>query len=453
MMSRLRIAVVGLAAASLGFFGNFGMVLAANEPIDLSEPLRIGPGSIGVDVAADGKTAYAVSEISSRLVRIDATAGSITHNIPVEIGAEKAPGGPRSVIIDDARNRVIVAGQSRPAVLIYDPVSLALVDEIVFPQFFGFSSAALGDDGELYLGMSPVSAGSKRQQGRIIKVDLASGAVLAQSPDVGTSVYSMTVDTTHSRAFFIGNAAKLQMWDMNTDGVRSLPASNGGLDTSSVLSSDSEKLYVSGTDGVRVLEASTLREVDTWATVPNASAVGLVEDQGVAYVVSWRRLHIVDLSSGTLIVATAQPRLTLGYGRYFATNGVLPTVAFVDGTSWVRTGTLQGLPPSAPRKVKARVKGSTAVVTWRPPTFSGEAVPIRYEVTTNAKGVSCTTSKRKCTLRNLKPGRTYKIRVQATSDDYASLPSKQVTVRLKKPSNSAPAVAPAPAEKPSQQPS
>lgn len=77
---------------------------------------------------------------------------------------------------------------------------------------------------------------------------------------------------------------------------------------------------------------------------------------------------------------------------------------------------------AAPRKVRAKVRGSAIRVTWRgiPPRVADGKV--RYTVTASPGGKDCRTRKQVCVFRNLDPGRDYVFQIVASDRKVQSAP-------------------------------
>ncbi len=79
--------------------------------------------------------------------------------------------------------------------------------------------------------------------------------------------------------------------------------------------------------------------------------------------------------------------------------------------------------PSAPRNVSAQVSGTSATVSWSPPTKSGTSSIVKYVVTASPGGASCTTSgATHCVMSGLKADVSYTFSVVAFNRQGASQP-------------------------------
>lgn len=100
--------------------------------------------------------------------------------------------------------------------------------------------------------------------------------------------------------------------------------------------------------------------------------------------------------------------------------------------------------PRAPTRVKARLKGAKAILTWRPPANADAASVTQYVVRSTPRGLSCTARRQTtCTVTGLKPGVPYTFEVRATGGATSgafSKPTPRVTRPLPEVARPAPAV-------------
>lgn len=77
-------------------------------------------------------------------------------------------------------------------------------------------------------------------------------------------------------------------------------------------------------------------------------------------------------------------------------------------------GVLVG-PASKPRNVAAALNGTTATVSWAPPTSNGGGKVLFYVVQSTPSGLTCNATKTSCTLPGLARGRSYVFNVYAVN--------------------------------------
>ena len=77
---------------------------------------------------------------------------------------------------------------------------------------------------------------------------------------------------------------------------------------------------------------------------------------------------------------------------------------------------------AAPRKIRAKVRGSTVRVTWKKVPPRAAEGKVRYTVTSSPGGKKCRTRKARCVFRNLDPGRNYIFQVVASDRRIQSAP-------------------------------
>jgi len=110
--------------------------------------------------------------------------------------------------------------------------------------------------------------------------------------------------------------------------------------------------------------------------------------------------------------------------------------------------------PGAPASARARVIGTSAVVTWTPPRSAGGLKLGKYTVTSSPGKRTCTTTKTTCTIAGLSLGTRYVFTVVASNAKGPGLPRTTAAVTTAappQPTVPAPAPAqPAPEPKPQQ---
>lgn len=88
---------------------------------------------------------------------------------------------------------------------------------------------------------------------------------------------------------------------------------------------------------------------------------------------------------------------------------------------------------SAPRNAKARVNGTSAVVTWQRPLELGGLRVERYAVTSVPGGVTCVSRTTACTVSGLAYATKYRFVVRAINARGASAPGATIAVRTPNP--------------------
>lgn len=69
--------------------------------------------------------------------------------------------------------------------------------------------------------------------------------------------------------------------------------------------------------------------------------------------------------------------------------------------------------PNSPRRVRASLRGTDIVVSWRPPRGNSENIRYRYRVFADPGKGKCVTRRERCRITGLKLGRTYSFQVVA----------------------------------------
>lgn len=252
-------------------------------------------------------------------------------------------------------------------------------------------------------------------------------------------------------AFFIGNDAALRRLNLSTGEVQLVFPTINEFVTAIDLDEPKGVLYAAMEYGVRVVDTSSMRVIASWPSVPNATAVALVPEQDIAFVVSQNHLTVVHLGSGAVVARDEDVTIVAGYGNYLATNGRDPVAVFVDGSSWIRLASLTSIPAAPPSRVRAAAVEAGLQVSWRRPTFLGQPRATRYRVHVNGSQVGCTSTRTSCIIKGLRPGRTYRLHVTAQSPQTQSLPSSVVTTRIKRPAVASQALPSSAPTKPGQQ--
>lgn len=396
-------------------------------PISMSQPIRVGEGAIAVALDDTGRTAYSVTEITSQLHRIDVASAQVTHSVPITLamGGSEFLAGPRSLIIDDARGRVIVGTQSRAALLSFGASDLALRVERRL-ETGGVTALDQTADGSVFVGTSGVSLATKALSNHVLRVNPETFDIDYVSPLLASGVISLEVDVGAGAAFFIGNDASLRKVDLASGSVQLVFPTLNEVVSDIDVDEANGILYVAMSSGVRLVDTSTMRVIRSWPSVPNATAISLASARGIAFVVSRNRLTVVHLDSGEVLARDDDVSIIAGYGDYLATNGRDAVTGFVDGSSWIRLASLASIPPSPPRKVRAKVTGRSLAVTWEPPRFAGDPRVIRYRASVVGSSLSCTSRSGACTIAGVEPGRRYRVQVVALARDSSSLAATAV---------------------------
>lgn len=430
----MRLVVVSAAVALLTVGFAHPVHGADTSPISISDPIRVGEGSIGVAIDASGSSAFAITELTSQLHRIDIASSKITQTVPAQlsVGNTRVPAGPRSIAMDDVRERVIVGSQSFSGVMEYESDDLSIVGERSL-DYGGVSSVDTTLDGSIFLGTASRGSSAGVDAGRIVQVDSSTLAIQYQSPPLATSVGALRVDARAQMAFFIGNDAALRRLDMRTGEVQLVFPTINELVRAIDLDEQAGILYAAMESGVRLVDTTTLQVVETWSSVPSATAIALATKRDIAFIISQNRLAVVHIGSGEVVARDENVAVVAGYGNYLATNGVDPVAAFVDGSSWIRLASMSSIPPSPPTNVRVAPARDGLRVSWRKPTFMGYPGATRYVVRVSGSKAMCASARTSCTIRGLKPGRKYRLHVTAQSPQVQSLPSVVVTTTVNRP--------------------
>lgn len=106
--------------------------------------------------------------------------------------------------------------------------------------------------------------------------------------------------------------------------------------------------------------------------------------------------------------------------------------------------------PEAPSRVRVRLKGASAVLTWKAPANAAASGIIKYVVRSTPRGLTCTSKLRTtCTVAGLKTGVSYSFQVRAAGSTNAGAYSKPTTVVTRpNPQPPVPVPAPLPSAKP-----
>lgn len=408
---------------------------AEGAPISISQPVRVGEGSIAVALDSTGRTAYSVTEITSQLIRVDVASAQVTHSVPVTVamGGSDFLGGPRSLIVDDARGRVIVGTQSRAALMSYGASDLAPLEESRLDTG-GVTALDQTSDGSVFVGTSGVSLATKALSNHILRVNPESFEIEYASPLLATGVLSLEVDAGARAAFFIGNDASLRRLDLLSGSVQLVFPTLNEVVSDIDVDEANGILYVAMSSGVRVVDTSTMQVIGIWPSVPDATAIALARASEISFVVSRNRLTAVHLDSGEVLARDDDVAIIAGYGDYLATNGRDPVAGFVDGSSWIRLASMTSIPPSPPRKVRAKATGRSLAVSWESPKFAGNPSVIRYRASVVGSGLSCMSRSGTCTISEVEPGRRYRVQVTALAPHTSSLAATTVVSGREMPS-------------------
>lgn len=163
----------------------------------------------------------------------------------------------------------------------------------------------------------------------------------------------------------------------------------------------------------------------------------------------------VTVNPGGMTCSTSETSCLVGGLRPNTSYTASATASNRDFSSSPTTSPAVRIPPespAAPTRVKARLKGPKAVLTWAPPANAAAAGVTRYVVRSTPRGLTCTPQRKTtCTVASLKPGVSYSFEVQATGGAKAgpySKPSPPVTRPLPPPPPPSPAPTPTPTPKP-----
>lgn len=188
------------------------------------------------------------------------------------------------------------------------------------------------------------------------------------------------------------------------------------------------------------LDASTNARV---ATIP-----GKVWTSGMAASRDGSRVwlgdgSVVDPTTRAVLAETLPTRF--GWGLHLAPDGrhlwalgsgvttiidVSPTTPAEDPTTETPTTESSTAARKIPRvsAVRARAKGSSVTVSWKPPARATRGTS--YRVTASPGGLGCTSKTRTCTVTGLEPGRRYRFAVRVVTPDGTGKPVVSRAVRL-----------------------
>lgn len=211
----------------------------------------------------------------------------------------------------------------------------------------------------------------------------------------------------------------------------------GGNPGQVLASPDGTKVYVvnPSTGRIEVLSSEFKEQVgyiDVGAGV-NKIAISADGQAIVALNPTTNELLNIDAATGKIqtrgIVGTEISGITFGTDNriIYATDKASNALLTVD---------LAHVAPASPATVRVKAKGKSATITWRAPALQGTGPVIRYRVTSIPKGGSCTSTKNKCTIQGVKPGRTYKFEVVAETATTVSDPAISRAVKIPTKSNS-----------------
>lgn len=323
---------------------------------ELSDPMWIGPSATATAVDASGQSAFAVSSMG-QLVRIDVDSKKISQTAEVRSAGQGSQSGalpievPRAIAVDEKSGRLFVPSQIRPLILVYDPSTLTLIDELMV-GVSGFSAIDLNSDGSIFLGTNVASYdGLGQTPGVIIEVDSNTESVVWSSNALPAAVLELDIDQRGEQAFYIGHDGVLRWVSLATRETRiALPNVNQSA-LGVEVHEQSRRLYVAMPSGVHVVDADSLEVLSVWKNMTRVVGVALVSDREVAYVAQRQRLNIVDLRTGEVISSRRIRQLGFGwgFGQYFQTNGRLPALVFIENLSTVRVGDFDALPPLSGR--------------------------------------------------------------------------------------------------------
>lgn len=127
----------------------------------------------------------------------------------------------------------------------------------------------------------------------------------------------------------------------------------------------------------------------------------------------------VDLDAETSVCTTSATECRirdLEFGRdYVATVSAITSGGQSAGVSSTPVRLIPPV-PRAPRKVTATSRGQSVVVRWQPPNLAPGQRILGYQVFADPGTRSCRTSKTRCRISGLEPGRSYTFEVVATDD-------------------------------------
>jgi DNA-binding beta-propeller fold protein YncE len=86
--------------------------------------------------------------------------------------------------------------------------------------------------------------------------------------------------------------------------------------------------------------------------------------------------------------------------------------------------------PGSPLSVQVRPSGNGVTVSWKAPSVQGTAPIVRYQVSSIPKAGTCVTTKRACSIKGLKAGRTYRFEVVAQTAHAKGKPARTRPVRI-----------------------
>lgn len=205
----------------------------------------------------------------------------------------------------------------------------------------------------------------------------------------------------------------------------------GGNPSSLVVSPDGSRIYVSNASRgvIDVLNADTQTLMNSINVAPGVTKLALAPGGAslAALIPATGEIAHVDLTTGRLVsrarVASAPTGLTFGTDS---------RVVYVSdqGSNALLSIDLNYRVPGSPTAVQVKPAGSAATVSWKAPAAQGTAPIVRYQVTSIPKAGSCVTAKRSCSIKGLKPGRTYRFEVVAQTAHAQSEPARTRAVRI-----------------------
>ncbi len=388
--------------------------------------------------------------------------GTTAHSVPVPTARHRVvrtiPVGHEALdlAISPSGSRLYVANDHDSSISV---VSTRRATVIATHRGFAWANAvAVSPDGARLYVSDQGASGDGEADSAVSVVAADTGAILARipgywprvlpSPD-GARLYAVTYDRLR-----VLDAASLAV-------IADLPGAWG----SAALSPDGSRLYAHsdwyGSADLKVLDTSTLTVVATYP-LPEHSSGFVVDPAGArAYLPKGDGWYVLDLATGAILdtivightlgnlaVSPVGPRLYGTHGtdesasgpwlysvdtvrkkvvgraevgdgpssvvvnpsgtRAYVSNSDFDTVTVVDVTLY---------PPSAPRMVRVRAGATSAKVTWRTPARTGASRVREYVVTSVPGGLTCTTTRRTCTVSGLTPGVRHRFQVRARNDD------------------------------------
>jgi YVTN family beta-propeller protein len=386
----------------------------------ISVPADVWNGRGDLVVSPDGSRVYVESAYDKPISVIDVGAMTVTESISV--------GYPTAVGLSPDGETLVVASEPDGKVTLLDVESPHTSRSVNVP-ICGWPAVVSPTSNVAYVA-SRSGYDCSASLITIKSIDMETNSVLGTMP-VGHFVMDMAMSADGSRLYAVGGEGRSYVSVINTAmGSVSDTVEIGRNLSSAAVSPDGRWLYLSDkvTNGlVYVMDTSTDTVVSTIAVGADPRRVAVSQDGG--------RVFVANKGDNTVsVIDTVQRAVIATVGVPFGASAVKVSPSgqiFVLGSAKVSVLSIQSS-PLEPRQVSASPSNGSAYVTWQEPSDDGGSAVLRYDVTSNPGGHTCTwfADSLGCTVVGLSNGTQYTFTVTATNaigTSRASTPSDPVS--------------------------